>query len=235
MAETAAHLVDRVPPHVPMRQWVLSVPHGLRYRMAYHADLLSSVMRIFSRVVFQSSRKRASEFGIPRGQCGAVTFVQRFGSALNLHPHGHMICTDGVYAALPGERPRFYPLAPPEQRDVVWVAKMIAIRIQALLEADVATDNTVGEPWLAELYIDGVANRLFHATKYSKLVIPLPVQPVCGRDVHAPGIGTDLVHHHKLLGMRVRKWPKQEPVNNREDRGVCADSQSQRQDDGHSE
>jgi hypothetical protein len=40
---------------------------------------------------------------------------------------------------------------------------------------------------------------------------------------------------HKLLGMRIRKWPKQEPVNNREDRGVCADSQSQRQDDSHSE
>ena len=39
MAETAAHLVDRVPPHVPMR--VLSVPHGLRHRMAYDADLLS--------------------------------------------------------------------------------------------------------------------------------------------------------------------------------------------------
>jgi len=72
-----------------MRQCVLSVPHGLRYRMAYDADLLSPVMRIFSRVVFQSLRKRASEFGIPRGQCGAVTFVQRFGSALNLHPHGH--------------------------------------------------------------------------------------------------------------------------------------------------
>src|SRR5438128_7942932 len=52
MAETAAHLVDRVPPHVPMRQWVLSVPHGLRHRMAYDAELLSPVMRIFSRVVF---------------------------------------------------------------------------------------------------------------------------------------------------------------------------------------
>jgi len=65
MAETAAHLVDRVLPQVPMRQWVLSVPHGLRYRMAYDADLLSQVMRIFSRVVFQSMRKRASECGIP--------------------------------------------------------------------------------------------------------------------------------------------------------------------------
>lgn len=56
MAETAAHLVDRVLPHVPMRQWVLSVPHGLRYRMAYDAGLLSRVMGIFSRVVFQSVR-----------------------------------------------------------------------------------------------------------------------------------------------------------------------------------
>jgi hypothetical protein len=74
MAETAAHLVDRVPPHVPMRQWVLSVPHGLRYRLAYDVDLLSRVMRIFLRVVFQSLRKRASEFGIPRGQCGSPSY-----------------------------------------------------------------------------------------------------------------------------------------------------------------
>jgi len=160
MAETAAHLVDHVLPHVPMRQWVLSVPHGLRYRMAYDADLLSRVMGIFSRVVFQSLRIRASECGIPRGQCGAVTFVQRFGSALNLHPHGHMICTDGVYAALPGESPRFYPLAPPGQKDIVWVAQTIATRIQHALEADLATDDTVGEPWLAELYIDGVGNKI---------------------------------------------------------------------------
>ena len=140
--------------------------------------------------------------------------------------HGWCVCS------FAGRETAVLSAGPTEQRDVVWVAKMIAIRIQALLEADVATDNIVGEPWLAELYIECVANRLFHATKYSKLVLPLPVQPVCGRDVHAPGIGTDLVHHHKLLGMRVRKWPKQEPVNNREDRGVCADSQSQRQDDG---
>ena len=48
MAETAAHLVDYVLPHVPMRQWVLSVPHALRYRMAYDADLLSRVGRMRS-------------------------------------------------------------------------------------------------------------------------------------------------------------------------------------------
>jgi len=35
MSETAAHLVDRVVPDVPVRQWVLTVPHGLRYAMAH--------------------------------------------------------------------------------------------------------------------------------------------------------------------------------------------------------
>ena len=35
MADTAAHLGDRVFPIAPVRQWVLSVPFALRYRMAY--------------------------------------------------------------------------------------------------------------------------------------------------------------------------------------------------------
>ncbi len=36
MADTAAHLVDRVLPEVPVRQWVLSLPFSLRYRLHFH-------------------------------------------------------------------------------------------------------------------------------------------------------------------------------------------------------
>ena len=36
MADTAAHLVDRVFPKVPVRQWVLSLPFSLRYRLHFH-------------------------------------------------------------------------------------------------------------------------------------------------------------------------------------------------------
>lgn len=43
MADTAAHLVDRVLPEVPVRQWVLSLPFGLRYRLAYDAPLTSAI------------------------------------------------------------------------------------------------------------------------------------------------------------------------------------------------
>jgi hypothetical protein len=34
MAETAAHLVDRILPEVPVRQWVLTLPYALCFRCA---------------------------------------------------------------------------------------------------------------------------------------------------------------------------------------------------------
>jgi hypothetical protein len=88
MADTAAHLVDRVLPEVPVRQWVLSLPFALRYRLAYDAALTSAVLGVFVRTVFASLRRRArKKRGVTRGKCGAVTFVQRFGDALNLNVH----------------------------------------------------------------------------------------------------------------------------------------------------
>jgi hypothetical protein len=39
MCNTAAHLVDRVLPAVPIRQWVLSLPFELRRTAAFRADV----------------------------------------------------------------------------------------------------------------------------------------------------------------------------------------------------
>jgi hypothetical protein len=88
MADTAAYLVDHVIPYVPTRQWVLSLPFKLRYRMAYDSKLMGEILNIFVRTVFGELRRRAREaFGLKRTQCGAVTFVQRFNSALGLKKH----------------------------------------------------------------------------------------------------------------------------------------------------
>ncbi len=46
MANTAAHLVDRVLPAVPVRQWVLSLPFELRALAAFRADVLSALGRL---------------------------------------------------------------------------------------------------------------------------------------------------------------------------------------------
>ena len=46
---------------VPVRQWVLSLPFGLRYRLAYDRELTTAVLGVFVRTVFASLRRRARE------------------------------------------------------------------------------------------------------------------------------------------------------------------------------
>jgi hypothetical protein len=116
MAYTAAHLVDRVLPELPIRQWVLTLPYPLRYRCAYDARLTSAVLRAFIRALFAELRRRSRRvWGIRAEQCGVVTFIQRFGSARNLNVHFHTLALDGAYAdtLVRGQAPHFLPLPPP--------------------------------------------------------------------------------------------------------------------------
>lgn len=71
-----------------MRQWVLTLPSALRYRLACDSSLVSTVLQMFVRAVCASIRRRAGIPGLKReARCGAVSFVQRFGDALNLNVH----------------------------------------------------------------------------------------------------------------------------------------------------
>jgi len=181
MADTAAHLVDRVLPEVPVRQWVLSLPFALRYRLAYDAPLTSAVLGVFVRTVFASLRRRARKrWGVARGQCGAVTFVQRFGDALNLNVHFHSLLLDGVYAPGPDGAFRFHPLPPPEDAEVERLVGQVARRIARLLErrclgpeADpTEADPLAGEqPLLAQLYGASVAGRIATGRRAGQRVV----------------------------------------------------------------
>ena len=70
MADTAAHLVDNVFPHVPVRQWVLSLPREIRYRLAYDKKLISEVLAVFLRVVQAWYTTKAKEQGYVEVQGG---------------------------------------------------------------------------------------------------------------------------------------------------------------------
>jgi Transposase zinc-binding domain len=95
MAQTAAHvfcfaeadLVERVIPWVPIRQWVVSVPIQLRYWMASSQDLTAMVHTIIRTTIGQYYVNKAVTRGFERAnmQPGSVTFIQRFGSALNVN------------------------------------------------------------------------------------------------------------------------------------------------------
>ena len=108
MAETAAWLIDHVIPKVPVRQWVLSFPIPLRSLFAVHPELLAPVLRIIHRVIATHLIRQASD---KRSQAatGAVTLIQRFGSAANLNIHLHGLVLDGVYHTGTEGTPVFHP------------------------------------------------------------------------------------------------------------------------------
>jgi len=130
MGGTAAHLVDRVFPTVPIRQWVLSVPFELRLLLARDHRALSAVGRIFVREVFRAQRERASAFGIAKGRGAAVCFPQRFGGSLNLNVHYHAAVADGVLTMDPhARRAAFHPLPPPDSTDIATIAQDVELRV----------------------------------------------------------------------------------------------------------
>ena len=107
MVDTAARLTDEILPAVPVRQWVLSMPFEIRYRLAWDGKLVSAVLAVFLRVVYGWYRRQANKQGHAGGRCGSVTFVQRFGSALNCNPHFHVLMPDGVYVTSADGEPTF--------------------------------------------------------------------------------------------------------------------------------
>ena len=98
MAETAAHLVEHVLPERPIRQWVLSFPYPLRFLFATRPAVLTQVLGIVYRAISTFLVRRAGLRSDTGARTGTVTLIQRFGSALNLNPHLHMLFVDGAYA-----------------------------------------------------------------------------------------------------------------------------------------
>jgi hypothetical protein len=68
----------------------------LRFLFANNPAAMGEALRIVYRTISGFLIRKA---GLTRntGQCGAVTLIQRFGSALNLNVHFHMLIPDGVY------------------------------------------------------------------------------------------------------------------------------------------
>jgi hypothetical protein len=133
MAERAAHLVDHVFPAVPVRQWVLTFPHRLRYRLAWDHDLCRAVVGVSVRTVLGFLRHVAHLTGVVDGRGGAVAIVQRFGGAMNLNIHGHALVIDGVFAR-DGADVRFCPAPLLTAADVADVLATIVPRVRRLLE-----------------------------------------------------------------------------------------------------
>ena len=133
MANTAAAVVDRVLPDVQVRQYVLSLPFELRRLAAFNADVLTALGRIFVEAVFASYRARAKRDGVREAQCGAINFVQRFGSSLNLNVHFHVVVLDGVFTREAKSGVAFHAASPPRRDELEPIVVRLQTRARAWL------------------------------------------------------------------------------------------------------
>jgi hypothetical protein len=111
------------------------MPFPLRFPLAFDGKLLGQVLRIFTDTVASNYHKRLADRGIPSGQYGAVTVIQRANSDLRCNPHVHEIFLDGVYAPdRDGKGFMFHPAPAPTQADVEAIVERASKRILRFLQ-----------------------------------------------------------------------------------------------------
>jgi hypothetical protein len=153
MADTAAFCVDHLFPEVPARQYVLSVPYSLRFKMAYSPDATTMVLGAFISAINSDLRRRARKRKLRgRLQTGGLTVVQRFGSSLNLNVHFHVIALDGVYAEQTDGSVLFHPLPAPSDEDIARLACAVCRKVTRYV------GRLTGEDRDQQLTLDHLAN-----------------------------------------------------------------------------
>ena len=112
----------------PMGEKVVDKDEMISFATAFlqrDAAALSAVLHILLRVIEARLRERSGGFG---GRLGAVSFVQRFGSALNAHVHLHCCVIDGVFAVGQGEQVQFCEAAALTAEDLATVQQQVRAR-----------------------------------------------------------------------------------------------------------
>jgi hypothetical protein len=133
MVEVAAHLNDHVLPPLPVRQWVLSVPKRIRPFFHHDPALAGAVLQVLLRAIRTALRHGSPGAG-PDAQIGAVSFLHRFGAALNPHFHFHVVVLDGVFTEIADGDVRFHESTHFSADDAAALAPLLQRRILRLFQ-----------------------------------------------------------------------------------------------------
>ena len=171
MIETSANLVDHVIPDVPVRQWVLSFPWPLRLLFASRPDALSRCLAVITRAIETGLIQQAGLTRASRARTGVVTLIQRFGSALNLNVHLHMIIPDGVYT-MERNQPRFHRVNAPDRQHLEKLLNRIIARVMRRLVKDGLLIQGQEQPWLDFQKTDTLDTLNAASTRYRVAIGP---------------------------------------------------------------
>ena len=147
MAETGAHLVDNVLPRAPYRQWVVTFPWPVRLLFAAQPKWLSRVLGVVTRALSRGILKRAGVRHSDGARTAMVTFIQHFGSKLNLNVHLHILALDGAYTFEHGKA-RFHRAPAPRPHELDALLSTLITRITRTLVRGGALSSDGEQPYL---------------------------------------------------------------------------------------
>ena len=129
----------------------------VRWLLARRPALVGRVLAVFLRALSTWQRRRVQSLGV-EGATGTVTFVQRFGSALQLNIHFHAVVPDSLF--VPGDDGvvSFARLPAPTDEDVELLLHRTATRVLRMLKG-VLGDEEPDVDALAELCAASMAAR----------------------------------------------------------------------------
>ena len=188
MVDTAAHLVDHMLPRVPIRQWVISFPWPLRLLFAARPDWLTRVLGIVTRALSSAVVRRAGLRPGRGARTGIVTFIQRYGSALNLNVHFHILVLDGAYT-FKHDKPHFHRAPAPSPTELRQLLDTLVARITRTLVRGGVLVEEAEQPYL-DLELDSPLEQLRAAAVRYRI----SMGPLAGRKtmtLHSPGAMAD--------------------------------------------
>lgn len=139
MADTAAHLVDRVPTRGALPPVGLHRAQAAAARARPQPRLDAVDRALVVRAIGAWQRRVARNRGLPTPRAGAVTFVQRFGGLVNLNVHFHLVVPDGVF--VDGDAGLRFEMAVPTNTDVLAILDRLLRRIARRLAMHANADD----------------------------------------------------------------------------------------------
>ena len=117
-------------------------------------------------------------------QTGAVTLIQRFGSALNLNIHFHMILLDGVYTGGSNGLPIWFrQVKAPNRAELTRLTHTIAQRVGRYLERQGLVERDVGNIFLTQEAVHASDDDPTNQLLGSSVAYRIAVGPQQGRKV----------------------------------------------------
>ena len=108
---------------------------------------MGKVLGIICRAISTHLLHKAG-YRLKDGATGAVTLIQRFGSALNLNIHFHILFLDGVYVYRDNRPPRFKRVKAPAKDELEDLVQLISRRVGRCLERQGLLEQDAESAWL---------------------------------------------------------------------------------------